>query len=80
MKRQMKELQRLDGIGDVLSRRLVESGYNSISKIAAAERTGLERIAGMDWYKVRAVVAQARQMTGEEEKHQHTWGVSNHAR
>ena len=80
MKKQMQELQRLDGIGDVLSRRLAESGYNTIAKVAAADRSSLERIVGMNWYKVRAIVAQARQMTGEAEKQRNTWAESYHAR
>jgi len=32
MKEQMKELQKLKGIGEVLSRRLVESIYDTIAK------------------------------------------------
>ena len=73
MKEQMKELQKLKGIGEVLSRRLVESSYDTIAKVAAAEKKGLERIAGMNAQKVRSVVTQAREMTGETEKSRHTW-------
>jgi len=73
MKEQMKELQKLRGIGEVLSRRLVESSYDTIAKVAAAEVNGLERIAGMNPQKVRAIVTQAREMTGKAEKSQHTW-------
>jgi len=73
MKEQMKELQKLRGIGEVLSRRLVESSYDTIAKVAAAEVNGLERISGMNPQKVRAIVTQAREMTGKAEKSQHTW-------
>jgi len=73
MKKQMKELQKLKGIGAVLSRRLVESSYDTIAKVAAAEEKGLERIAGMNPQKVRSIVTQARKMTGEAEKSHHTW-------
>ncbi len=73
MKTQMKELQKLKGIGQILSRRLVESSYDTIAKVAAAEEKGLERIAGMNPQKVRSIVTQARKMTGEDEKHRHTW-------
>jgi predicted flap endonuclease-1-like 5' DNA nuclease len=73
MKEQMKELQKLRGVGEVLSRRLVESSYDTIAKVAAAEVKGLERIAGMNPQKARAVVTQAREMTGKAEKTQHTW-------
>ena len=73
MKEQMKELQKLKGIGEVLSRRLVESSYNTIAKVAAAEKKGLERIVGMNLQTVRFIVTQARKMTGEAEKRRHTW-------
>jgi predicted flap endonuclease-1-like 5' DNA nuclease len=48
MKEQMKELQKLKGVGEVLSQRLVQASYNTIAKVAAAEQKGLERIAGMN--------------------------------
>ncbi len=73
MKEQMKELQKLKGVGEVLSRRLVESSYDTIAKVAAAEEKGLERIAGMNPQKVRSIVTQARKLTGEAEKSRHTW-------
>jgi len=73
MKDQMKELQKLKGIGEVLSRRLVESSHDTIAKVAAAEEQGLERIAGMNPQKVRSIITQARKMTGQAEKSQHTW-------
>jgi predicted flap endonuclease-1-like 5' DNA nuclease len=73
MKNQMNELQKLKGIGEVLSRRLVESSYDTIAKVAAAEEKGLERIAGLHPQKLKSIVAQARNMTGEAEKSHHTW-------
>ncbi|MFO7570551.1 MAG: helix-hairpin-helix domain-containing protein [Smithellaceae bacterium] len=73
MKEQMKELRKLEGIGEVLSRRLIESSYDTIAKVAGAEKKGLERIAGMNAEKVRTIVTQARKMTGDSEKSQHTW-------
>ena len=73
MKEQMKELQKLKGVGEVLSRRLVESSYDTISKVAAAEVKGLARIAKINPQKVRAIVTQAREMTGNAEKSHHTW-------
>ena len=73
MKEQMKELQKLKGIGEVLSRRLVEASYDTIAKVAGAEKKGLERIAGMNPQKVQTIVTQARKMTGEAEKSRHTW-------
>jgi len=69
----MKELQKLKGIGEVLSRRLVESSYDTIAKVAGAERKGLERVVGMNPQKVQDIITQARKMTGEAEKSRHTW-------
>jgi predicted flap endonuclease-1-like 5' DNA nuclease len=80
MKEQTKELQKLKGIGEVLSRRLVESSYDTIAKVAAAEKKGLERIVGMNPQKVRAIVTQARKMTGEAEKSRHTWSEDKRER
>jgi ERCC4-type nuclease len=73
MKEQMKELQKLEGIGEVLSRRLVEAGYDTIGKVAGAERKGLEKIAGINPQKVQTIVTQARKLTGEAEQSRHTW-------
>lgn len=73
MHRQMKELQQLKGVGKILSQRLAENGYDTISKVAAAQTKGLERIAGMHPKNVRAIVTQAREMTGEAEKGRHAW-------
>ena len=73
MKKQTEELEKLKGIGEVLSRRLGESSYDTIAKVAAAEEKGFERIAGMNPQKVHSIVAQARKLTGEAEKSSHTW-------
>ena len=68
MKKEMKELQELKGIGKVLSQRLVEASYSTIARVAAAEESGLKRISGMNPEKVRSIVTQAREMTAAVEK------------
>lgn len=73
MKKQLEELQQLNGIGDVLARRLIEASYDTIAKVANAEEKGLARIAGLYPGKVRSIVAQARKKTSETEKHEHSW-------
>jgi len=73
MKNQLKQLQQLDGIGEVLAQRLFESGYDSIARVAGADEKGLARISGLYPAKVRAIVIQARNKTSETEKHQHSW-------
>ncbi|MGA2731744.1 MAG: helix-hairpin-helix domain-containing protein [Syntrophobacteraceae bacterium] len=68
MKKEMKELQELKGIGKVLSQRLVKASYSTIARVAAAEESGLKRISGMNPQKVRSMVTQAREMTAAAEK------------
>lgn len=73
MKNQRNELQKLTGIGPVLSQRLVEASYDTVAKVAAAEGKGLERITAMTPKKAREISMQARKMTGEAEKSHHKW-------
>ena len=73
MNNKMKELKKLDGIGEVLSRRLIEASYDTIAKVASAEEKGLARIVGMNPQKLRSIVTQARKITGEAEKSHHTY-------
>jgi len=80
MKNQLKDLQKLKGIGEVLSRRLVEASYDTIAKVAAAEEKGLERIAAMNPRKAKDIATQARKMTGEAEKSRHTWSKGKNDR
>ncbi len=80
MHKKMKQLQQLSGVGKVLSQRLVENGYDTISKVAAAQTKGLERISGLHPKTVRSIVTQAREMTGETEKGRHTWQAEGEGR
>ena len=73
MESQAKELQKLNGIGNILSHRLVESSYDTIAKVAAARLKGLEKIEGMNPSKARSILTQARKITGEAEKSHHSW-------
>lgn len=73
MHKRMEELQQLNGIGEVLARRLIESSYDSIAKVANADEKGLARIDGLHPGKVRSIVIQARKKTSEIAKHEHSW-------
>ena len=73
MKQRMKELQKLKGIGEVLSRRLVESSYDTIAKVAIADEKELERITGLNRQKVLSIITQARKLALEAEQKRHTW-------
>ena len=78
MKNQTKDLQKLKGVGEVLSRRLVEASYDTIAKVAAAKEKGLEKITAMSPQKARDISTQARKLTGEAEKSGHTWSKGKH--
>jgi len=78
MRKEMKELQELKGIGKVLAQRLIAASYSSIEKVAAAEEYGLKRIPGMTPKKVRSIVTQAREMTAAAEKSRpKNWKITN---
>ena len=68
MKQSMKELQQLKGVGEVLSRRLVEAGYDTFAKIAAAGEEGLRKIQGLNPRIIQPLLAQAGEMIGEAQK------------
>lgn len=59
----IKELQQIKGVGDVLSRRLLEAGYDSFAKIAAGEE-GLRKIPGVNPRLLGSIVAQAGALAG----------------
>jgi hypothetical protein len=65
MKKQMSALLKLRGIGDVLSRRLVDSGIDSYEKIVALGEEGLRNIKGMNPRAVPGILAQAEELIAE---------------
>jgi predicted flap endonuclease-1-like 5' DNA nuclease len=64
----MKELQKLKGIGEVLSRRLLEAGYDSYAKVAAAGEDGLKKIKGLNPAMIRSILTQAEELINETGK------------
>lgn len=60
----LKELQKIKGVGDVLSRRFLEAGYDSFAKIAAAGEEGLRKIPGVNPRLLGSIVAQAGALSG----------------
>jgi hypothetical protein len=65
MKKKLKELKRLKGVGEVLSRRLVEAGCDTLAKVAAAGEEGLKKIQGINPRMVLSILEQAGQLSGE---------------
>jgi hypothetical protein len=65
MKKRLSELQKLKGVGEVLSGRLVAAGYDTFAKVAAAGEEGLKKIPGINPRLVPSIVEQAGQLSGE---------------
>jgi DNA anti-recombination protein RmuC len=68
MKQSLKELQKLKGVGEVLSRRFAEAGLDTFAKIAAAGEDGLKKIQGLNPRMIQPILAQAGAMIDEARK------------
>lgn len=60
----LNELKRLKGVGEVLSRRLVEAGHDTFDKVVAAGEEGLKKIQGINQRMVSSILEQAGQLAG----------------
>jgi hypothetical protein len=68
MLKMMKELQKLQGVGEILSRRFIEAGYDTFAKVAAAGKEGLGKIPGINPRMLDSIVAQAVALSAETVK------------
>jgi uncharacterized coiled-coil DUF342 family protein len=68
MKKSIQDLQKLKGVGAVLSQRLVAAGLDTFAKVAAAGEEALRKIPGMNPRMVQSVVAQAGELAGDADK------------
>lgn len=68
MNQRMKELQKLKGVGEAVSRRLVEAGHDTFARIVAAKEEGLKKIQGLNPRMIQPILAQAEEMIGEAKK------------
>jgi len=68
MKIGSKELQTLKGVGEVLSQRFMEAGFDTFAKIAAAGEDELKKIRGINPRVIQAIIAQAGELAGEARK------------
>ncbi len=65
MKKKSKELRKIKGIGEVLSKRLIEAGYDTFDKIAAAGEAGLKKIRGLERLPIKPIIDQAASLAQE---------------
>jgi len=68
MKKKLKELRKIKGIGEVLSKRLIEAGYDTFDKIVAAGEAGLEKIRGLERLPIKPIIDQAASLAQESDK------------
>jgi ERCC4-type nuclease len=64
MKKKLNELKQLKGVGEVLSVRLTEAGYDTIAKVMAAGEEGLKKVQGINQRMLSAILEQAGQLAG----------------
>jgi len=61
-----RELQQIKGIGDVLAKRLLESGHDSFAKIVKLGESGLRKVQGINQKAVPDIVAQAARLAAAD--------------
>lgn len=68
MKQEEKGLQRLKGVGEILSRRFAEAGYDTFARVAAAGVEGIKKIPGVNPRLAQSIVTQAGELAADAEK------------
>ena len=66
MKKSMKELQKIKGVGEILAKRFIRAGYDSFDRIAAAEKADLKSIPGLNPQTIPSIIRQAAAMAAEK--------------
>lgn len=62
-----KDLQKIRGIGEVLSRRLLAEGHDSFSKIVQLGEDGLKKVTGINPHAIPSILQQAASLAVEED-------------
>ena len=66
MKKSMKELQKIKGVGEILAKRFIRAGYDSFERIAAAEKAELKSIQGINPQTIPSIIKQAAALAAEK--------------
>jgi DNA anti-recombination protein RmuC len=79
--KKLNELKQLKGVGEVLSRRIAEAGYDTIAKVVAAGEDGLQKVQGLNRRVLPSILEQAGQLAGDgrESKAQKVEGLKQKA-
>lgn len=67
MESEINELRKIKGVGEVLSRRLVEAGFHTFAKIVDAGEDGLKKIRGVHPGLAADIICQAAALAGERD-------------
>jgi hypothetical protein len=59
MKKSLKELQNIKGVGEILAKRFIRAGYDTFDRIAAAKQEGLKNIQGINPQTIPSIIKQA---------------------
>jgi hypothetical protein len=65
MKKTMKELQKIKGVGEILTQRFIKAGYDSFDRIVAAGEQGLKQIKGISPHMIPSMIEQATSLAAE---------------
>jgi hypothetical protein len=65
MKKSLKELQKIKGVGEILAKRFIMAGYDSFDRIAAAGEEGLKIIQGINPQTIPSIIKQAAVLAAE---------------
>lgn len=68
MKKSMKELKKIRGIGEVLAKRLVDAGHDSYEKLHALGEEGLRAVKGINPRAVESILSQAAELAESKGK------------
>ncbi len=65
MKKAIKKLQKIKGLGEILAKRFIKAGYDSYESIVAAGEEGLRNIKGLNPHTIPSIIEQATKLAAE---------------
>ena len=65
MKKNLRELQLIKGVGETLGKRFIKAGYDTLDRIVAAGEDGLKSIQGINLKNIPSIIKQASSLAEE---------------